>query len=76
MGEHDDLEQAGNGHGLLLIVAKDVRYVLRELKKQNGRISGLEDWKQKVAYTGAGALLMSPLAFADVRTFLAQLLGG
>lgn len=76
MGEHDDLENASNDHDLLLIVAKDVRYVLGELKKQNGRIGTLEKWQQRVIYTAGGMLIVSPLAFEDVRQMLAQLLGG
>lgn len=73
--EHDDLENA-NDHDLLLIVAKDARYILGQLTKQNGRIAALEKWQMRVIYTGAGALLMAPLAFENVRQLAAQLLGG
>ncbi len=76
MGEHDDLENTNNDHDLLLIVAKDARYILGELKKQNGRIAVLETWQQRVVYTFAGVMLASPLAFPDVRQLLVEILGG
>ncbi len=73
---HEDIENTANDHDLLILVAHDGRRALRQLQKQNGRIAVLEKWQQRVLYTAAGAGLMSPLAFQDVRTFLAQILGG
>ena len=76
MGEHDDLENAGSDHDLLIIVAHDVRRVIKKVGEQNGRITLLEKWQQRVIYTLAGALLISPLAIFEVRQWLAQILAG
>ena len=72
----NDIKEAKNDHDLLIIVAHDVRGVLDQLKKQNGRIAVLEKWQQRVIYTVAGAMLVSPLAIPEVRDLLAQALGG
>ncbi len=63
-------------HGDLKVVVRVQADQLEQAEETNGRLSSLEQWRDRILGAGALAFFSSPFLIQDVRQWFGHILGG